>query len=51
MLIWVLRFMEQRIAPEDGGGLSQTQSFCDALDFFTHEINHWDRTLGIKRNG
>jgi hypothetical protein len=49
MLQWVLRFTEQGIAPEDGGGLNQTQSFLDALDFFTGEINYWEAKLGIRR--
>ncbi len=49
ILQWVLRFVEQGIAPEPGGGLCQTQSFLDALDFYTAEINYWEDKLGIKR--
>lgn len=48
MLRWVLRFTEQRMAPEDGAGLSQTQSFLDSLDFYAGEINWWKAKLGIK---
>jgi hypothetical protein len=51
MLRWVLRFTEQGIAPEDGGGLSQTQSFLDSIDFYTAEINWWETRLGINRGG
>jgi hypothetical protein len=48
MLKWVLRYTENSMKPEDGNGLSQTQSFLDCLDFYTSEINSWKNKLNIK---
>lgn len=46
MLKWYLRG-EQGILPEDGNGLSQTQSYMDAVDFFSLEFAEWKRKLRI----
>ena len=47
MYWWVRQYQKNGILPEDGNGLSQTQSFMDALLFLTNEITEIERKLGI----
>lgn len=47
MLYWVNQYLTNHLAPEDGGALSQTQSFNDSLSFIKGEFDQWDARLRL----